>query len=424
MEKLLMLGTSKGSKELILEAKDRGYYTIVTDYLSPEESRAKCISDEYWMISTGDFDVLEQKCKDENITGIINGISTFNISATMELAKRLGKQCYATPEAWHYTIDKRMFKDLCIKHNVPVAKDFYISVNPTEEELNNIDYPVVVKAIDQSANRGMSYCFKPSEIRSACAAARSVSKSDTVVIEKMLHGHEYTAWYALAEGKASLINFSKMYHKEGYPSNCYSITTTYTDYLEKYIEEVDPYIEKVFAEAGCKEGIAWIEMMLDTDQHFYVLEMGYRMSGDMMARVHREVSDFNSYAWLLDIAMGKKHTVADLPKPQRKLPERFGCSYILWSKEAGTITEWSGFEKVGGKYHLNVETALGIGSKVRKHQYLAVITFDASSFKEMCDVIQMINDNVTICNENENIIIYYDDFASLEINNRRIEDGK
>ena len=84
MEKLLMLGTSKGSKELILEAKDRGYYTIVTDYLSPEESRAKCISDEYWMISTGDFDVLEQKCKDENITGIINGISTFNISATME----------------------------------------------------------------------------------------------------------------------------------------------------------------------------------------------------------------------------------------------------------------------------------------------------------------------------------------------------
>lgn len=424
MEKLLMLGSSNGSREIILEAKKRGYYTIVTDYLEPEKSRAKLISDEYWMISTDDFEALEQKCKEENITGIMPGVSTFNISATIELTKRLGKQCYATLDAWQYTMDKRMFKDLCIEHNVPVAKDFFISDNPTEEEINGIDYPVVVKAIDQSANRGMSYCFKPSEIQSACDVARAVSKSNTVVIEKMLRGHEYTAWYALSDGKASLINFSKMYNKEGYPSNCYSITTTYTDNLDKYLEEVDPYIQEAFLSAGCKEGIAWIEMMLDTDQHFYVLEMGYRMSGDMMARVHREVSDFNSYAWLLDIAMGKKHTVADLPKPQRKLPERFGCSYILWSKEAGTITEWSGFEKIGGKYHLNVETALGIGSKVRKHQYLAVITFDASSFEEMCDVIQMINDNVIICNENENIIIYYDDFASLEINNRRIEDGK
>lgn len=59
MKNLLMLGTSKGSKEMLLEAKNRGYYTIVTDYLEPNESRGKLISDEYWMISTSDFDTLE-----------------------------------------------------------------------------------------------------------------------------------------------------------------------------------------------------------------------------------------------------------------------------------------------------------------------------------------------------------------------------
>lgn len=97
MKNLLMLGTAKGSKEILLEAKNRGYYTIVTDYLEPKESRGKLLSDEYWMISTSDFDTLEKKCKEKNINGICNGISTFNISATMELTTRLKMPCYCTP---------------------------------------------------------------------------------------------------------------------------------------------------------------------------------------------------------------------------------------------------------------------------------------------------------------------------------------
>ena len=298
---------------------------------------------------------------------------------------------------------------------MPVPKDYYLSEKISKEDLDAIQYPVVVKAVDQSANRGMSYCFSSDEMDEAVKKARAVSNHQTVVVEKMLRGHEYTAWYALADGKASLINFAKMYHKEGYPSNCYSVTTTYTDNLDLYLKEVDQNIQDVVADIGCKEGIAWIEMMLDEDGHFYVIEMGYRMSGDMMALVHKNVCDFDSYAWLLDIAVGIKHSENDLPKPEEKLPERIGCSYILWSKEAGTITKWDGFEKLEGKYNINVDTKYSVGSKVDKHQYLAVITFDTSSYQEMCEAIEFINSNVEIWNENENIIIYYNDLESLKI---------
>ena len=51
--KLLMLGTTgRGTKELLLEAKRRGIYTIVTDNLSVEKAPLKLLADEYWMIST------------------------------------------------------------------------------------------------------------------------------------------------------------------------------------------------------------------------------------------------------------------------------------------------------------------------------------------------------------------------------------
>ena len=45
MKKLLMLGTSKASCEMIEYAKSQGVYTIVTDYLEPEKSKAKLIAD-------------------------------------------------------------------------------------------------------------------------------------------------------------------------------------------------------------------------------------------------------------------------------------------------------------------------------------------------------------------------------------------
>lgn len=417
MKKLLMLGaTSRGIKELFIEAKRRGIYTIATDYLSVEEAPIKLLADEYWMISTSEIDELEKKCRETGVNAVISGISTFNISIAIQLCKRLGIPCYCTPQAWRYTIDKRAFKDLCMSCHVPVATDYFVSKHPTDEELEKIQFPVVVKAIDQSANKGMSYCNTKDELLAACAYARSVSASETVIVERMLNGREYTAWYAIADGVASLVNFSAMFSQTGYPSNCYSVTTTNTDHLELFLKEVNPFLVTALNKAGCREGFAWIEMMQD-DGHFYALEMGYRMSGDMMALPHKNICGFDTYSWLIDIAMGVEHVANDLPEPQSKLPERCGCSYILWSKEGGVISSIEGIDQIMKlpNIHINVDGTLRVGTKVSKHQYLFIITFDTVNCEEMCKVIDQINNTVRIYNEkNEDIIIRYRDFKLLQ----------
>lgn len=61
MKKMLMLGsTGRGTKELLLEAKRRGIYTIITDNLSEEQSPTKKYADERWKISTSEIDLLEE----------------------------------------------------------------------------------------------------------------------------------------------------------------------------------------------------------------------------------------------------------------------------------------------------------------------------------------------------------------------------
>ena len=417
MKKLLMLGSSKAGKELIEIARNAGWYTIVTDNLSPEISIVKKFADEFWMISTSDFDVLEEKCKQENINAVISGISTFNIHATMELAKRLNLSCYCTPESWSYTTDKRAFKDICKSCNVPVSKDYYISENQSKDELDKIEYPVVVKAIDQSANRGMSYCNNSEEVLNACDFARSVSNSKTVIIEHMLKGREYAARYALAEGESSLVNFGAMLSQPGYPSNVYSFTTTSTNYFEKYKKEFDPYFKNALKKMQCNEGYAWVELMEDTDKSLNALEMGYRMAGDMLELQMAKVNQFNAHKWLFEVAIGIKHTKEMLPADLKALPERIVNSYILWSKKGGLVTRIEGVDKIKELIpSVNVEErSVSIGKEVSKFQYLLVITFDNGSYEEMLRDIQIINDNVSIYDENnENICIYYTDFKTLK----------
>lgn len=422
MNKLLVLGSVIGSKELVELAKAQGIYTIVTDYLTLEESTAKQVADEYWMISTAEVDVLAEKCRENGITAVICGVSEFNISRSIELAKKLDLPFYCTEEAWKITSNKYHFKEACRRYDVPVAQDYFLSNPPTEEELDAIVFPVVVKAVDLCANRGMSYCYNKEDVVKACAYARSMSKSEQVITERMLHGREYEAHYLLADGDASLTCFAAMLPQPGYPENCYGVTTTATDHLQRFLREVDPSFKQLLKKTGCTDGAAWLEMMLDDDGHFYVLEMGHRMSGDLIELAIDEAIGFDTLQWMLDCSLGKKHIAQQLPESLIKLPEKHIFSYILWSKREGIVTKVEGVEEIEKIPGVRITCNSEVGESFRQYKYMFAVTYTGEDPEEMISLVKRINRTVKMEDENgENFLLYYDDFATM----RRIyEEGK
>lgn len=414
MKKLLMLGTSYATREMIRYAKSQGVYTIVTDYLPPEQSVAKLVSDEYWMINTGDIDALERKCREEGVNAVACGISEFNLEMTMELCKRLELKAYCTPEAWHFSRDKDAFKKLCRELSAPIATDYYLSDALTEEELNSVVLPVVVKPIDLSGNRGISYCHTKEELVEAYRYARSMSKSDKIIVERMLHGEEWYSTYAIANGEISMLALNAMYAQPGEPKNCYTITTTASQYVEKYIEEINPKIIELLQKVGCTDGIAWVQVMLDEDGHFYIIEMGYRMDGEMMFIPYREVCNFDTIKWLVDTALGIEHTAEDLPLPQTKAFTACATGMELWTNKEGTIVEMNGFDEMAKVPGVFVETLKQVGDKALKYRPVGVITFATEDCEEMCRLIDMVNKTVSVINEHgEDVIIKYTDFDYL-----------
>ncbi len=420
MEKLLILGSSSASREIIEYAKSEGVYTIVTDYLPPEKSSSKLISDEYWMINTSDLDMLEIKCKEEGVTAIICGASDFNMGMTSELCKRLGLPSYCTPESWHFSCNKADFKRVCKKLGAPVATDYEVTDALTDEEIEKIKFPVVVKPVDLSGNRGITYCHNKEELIEAYGLARSLSKNPKIVVERMLHGREWYSYYALADGEIRQISLNAMEAQPGELKNLYSLTTTVTDYVEQFMSEINPSIEDVLKEVGCREGIAWVQAMLDDDGHFYIIEMGYRLPGDLPFMTYPYVFGFDSIKWIVDYARGKKNTIDMLPESQKHSYKRCGCGYSLWTCKSGIISSILGIEdilKIPGVSYYPIRK---IGNEVNFHKTIGVIGVTAEDCDEFCDKIKKINETISVLDENgEDMIIRYTDFEYLKENYKK-----
>jgi len=414
MEKLLMLGTSLASEEIIKYAKSQGVYTIVTDYLPPEKSTAKLISDEYWMINTGDLDVLESKCREEGVTAVMCGVSEFNLEMTMALCERLHLQCYCTPESWHFSRDKADFKKLCREVGAPVADDYFLSDNLSDEELDKVKFPVVVKPVDMSGNRGITYCYNKQELVDAYRYARSLSKNPKIVVERMLHGKEWYTYYALANGEIRQICLNAMEAEPGQLKNLYSLTTSITDNVERVMQEINPQIEKVLKKVGCKEGIAWVQLMLDEDDHFYIIEMGYRLPGDLPDYSYYALCGFSPIKWLTDYARGKKHSLEELPPAQKHAYKKCTCGYSLWTHKGGVIGAFKGFDEICKIPGIGFYTQHHVGETFVEHRPLGVVTVAAEDCEDFCNKIDRINKTISITDESgEDVIIRYTDFDYL-----------
>lgn len=414
MKKLLLLGSTISSKQIIEYAKSIGVYTIVVDPRDCHEFSAKRFSDESWKIDISNIELLEQRCREAEIDGIICGVSEFALDMLSILCGRLHKPCYFTPETMHYSRDKADFKKAFKKAGVPLADDYYISSELKDDELKSVKFPVVIKPVDCCSNIGISFCYNKEDLIKGYKHALSVSHSSKVVVERMLKGKEWYAFYAMAGGECTLLALNAMYYQPGYPTNCYVITTTISDNVERFIQEANSPIIKALKSIGCKEGIAWVQLMLDEDDHFYVLEMGYRGDAEMLFLPYKELLGFDTVKLWVDYALGITNNEIVLPPSQTKPYVRSATSYMLWAKDNAVIKEVLGIDEIARMPNVYIGQWRGVGDEVQQYTSMATICFSNDNIEDACKMINVINRTVKYLNEKgEDIVIKYTEFDYL-----------
>lgn len=412
MRKLLILGSDFGTIQVVREAHKLGVYVIVSDLM--EKSPTKELADEAWLISSTDTETLVQKCKEEGIDAIMFGASDFNVWNARMVCKELDLPIYCESDyACRVARDKGEFKRVCKSVGAPVAEDYYLTDALTDEELNDVRYPVVVKPVDKSGNRGMSYCGNREELIAGYKKAREISDKD-IIVERRLHGKEYNVHYVLADGHARLLYFSSTHHEPGETENLYSFKATTIYHLQQYIEEVNDSAIAAIEKSECREGIVWFDCIRDDDGHFYLLEMGYRFGGVMTYVPYEKVTGFNTVKWMLECALGIKHTETDLPPELNTGLTGCACSYNLFSRRDGEIVSVEGLDEIEKISNVFVDIPKREGSSVRLSACMGLLGIFGENIEAVCESLKRVNSLLKMKNrDGENLFIYFDDYDAL-----------
>lgn len=275
-KRLLILGATAGEISLVKRAQEFGIYVIVTDnHKDYSLAPAKYIADEAWDISWSDIDLLEKKCVDNHIDGVLAGYSEFRVENMIKLCERLNLPCYINSEQLDITRDKIKFKECCRRYGVPVVRE-YKSIEEVDK------FPVIVKPTDRAGSIGISIANNLKELEKAYQYAYEMSVEKSVIIEEYIYKADKVDFYYLAEnGQLTLLTSCDTINAKnnGFSKVVQSAWLYPEKNLKSYNLKVKENIEKMIHGMNIKYGCVFFSGFVDENNEFVFFECGYRLEG-------------------------------------------------------------------------------------------------------------------------------------------------
>lgn len=387
-KKLLVLGTSVGSVEIVQYAKSKGAYVIVTDYLPKEKSRAKEFADQCEMISTTDVAALIEFAKKEKIDGVFCGVSETNLLSVKAIANELGLHCYFTDEQWNLCQNKENFKQLCNQFDIPVPKDYSFAIVDGEVKVENISFPVIVKPVDQGAGIGITICYNEEELFRAYRHAVDCSKSKKALIEEYVIGDEFSVTYTIKDHVVSVSCAKDKLFTEDYSPvfSQFDALVMPSSNMTKYMKEINPKVEQLFKHIGTEYGSVMLQGVVRNGE-FRFFEMCYRVNGGSDYRHIEKENGINYLHMLVDYALTGKATDFDLTK-DNPFFSKYYLTFIIYA-HGGIIGTLEGAEKVQELSNvISVEWLRKIGDEVLDDKTLGQRVFRAYISDDNIESIQ------------------------------------
>lgn len=307
-KRLLVLGGTSASFDIVKLAQSMGAFVIVTDEADISQRVSKQIADEACMISTDNMSELINVIREKKVDGVFCGPSEFNLKNVIELCDLAGLPCYATPKLWNICSNKKIFKEYCRKNGVPTAPEYPIEKFMQPDYDIDVEYPVIVKPVDGCSSKGISICNNRKEIVKAYEFAIRASKCKKVIIEKYIDngGYIFSFRYILDHGKYYPYLAFDTFIADPIDKKYLISAFTYfpSNYTNIFLEELDRNIQNMFADMGLKNGTAFIQA-IPYNGKIYCHEMGYRLSGGMIYKITEHLMGINDIKMMLRYALGE-----------------------------------------------------------------------------------------------------------------------
>lgn len=270
--KIAIIGASTGQLPLVRKAKELGLYTVCFAWDSGAVCKSEC--DRFYPISIFETDKIVEKCKLEDIDGVVTIASEETALAASLIADKL-KLNGVNPSIVRTIQNKEAVRNLTRNISGLQIPKLYHDTDKNE----NITFPCVVKPIKGSAKKGVCFCEDKVKLQEALEYAHSAS--DLIIIEEYIPGQEYSVEVLSYHGNHHIIQITRKV-TTGFPHFVELEHHQPADLDSDIRKEVEDVIGKILSSVGYDNGASHIEIKIN-GKGIYLIEINPRAGGDRIS---------------------------------------------------------------------------------------------------------------------------------------------
>ena len=330
MKKILILGGSFAQLPFIEEAKKRGYYTILVDYLN--DNPGQKYVNEYFNLSTTDKEAVLQLALRVKPDIVYSYASDPAAPTVAYVADKLGLEYANNPNSVNILGEKNKFKEFLKLNGFNIPE--YIIIDSTDfniEELEKLRLPFFIKPTDSSGSKGVSLVISLDDVQQALENALTFSRNKVLIAEeyidtdwKQIHGDIF-----IENGE---IIFSHLgdHHFDIEKGSFVPYSTSWPSvYSEKDLKRICNDIKKVLDLLEFRNGPINVEARIKDDK-IYLMELGPRNGGNFVPLISEISTGFDMINALFNQFEG-------IPNNVNNSDKKYSCYYVIRTFSKGIL---------------------------------------------------------------------------------------
>lgn len=277
MQKLAIIGGSYLQLPLVRKAKELGIETHC--FAWADGAVCKNEADFFYPISITEKETILEICKNIKIDGVTTIASDLAVLTVTYIASEMNLVSNPVEYA-EITTNKFKMRENFLKYSIPSPKFTEVDVSGAYD-INDFNYPLIVKPTDRSGSRGVEKVDSPDMLKSAIHRALKESFSKTAIIEEFIEGKEISVESISYKGRHYILQitdkvttgapyFVELEHHQ--PSSLPQQTQ----------EKVRKIVLKALDSLHIQFGASHSELKVTESGDIKVIEIGARMGGDFI----------------------------------------------------------------------------------------------------------------------------------------------
>jgi biotin carboxylase len=340
--RLLIVGAGPTQEPLIRRAREMGLDVMAVD--ANPQAPGLSLAHHPLCISTLDVPAILAQARPFRPHGVTTVGSDRAVSAVAQIASAL-RLPGLDPDAAARANSKLRMRQAFQAHRVPAPR--FIAVGDlasAESALAELGSPVVIKPVDNAAQRGVRRLDGPPDLPVAFAEAQRFSRSGTVLLEQCVEGPEITVSSFTVQGKLHAVLVADRFTNPP-PYLGIALAHVYpSQWAQPCWQQVLELTRRGIEALGIDQGPAYTQLRIDRDGP-KIMEIGARIGGGRETELVAFLGGPDWMAAQIKLALGQPLAAADVVLPDTARSQAGVVKFIFGPP--GQVKAVSGLEQAG-----------------------------------------------------------------------------